>query len=467
MELGELTLELPARAAAFAERAATRPADLLRGAVNDARVRAALISLLLLCVAAVSEQGLKRTELVALVATVAWTLAVQCAHRSLDMVGAVAGGLGVAAAGALGGAGIESTIGFWLPPAVPDFSVVIAMTALVFALVLAIELARTRIAVLRSRVLLVGGGEGGQELVRLLEQERRGRFSVLGVVDREAEASAMAAGIPWLGEVSSLQQVVEESGPDLVVVATERGRPEVFSQLANVGEPRFRVVGLPEFYEHAFGRVPVRTVTDAWFMSVFHLYQRSYTRVAKRTFDLVAALIILLATAPLFPLIALLVRCTGRPVFFRQTRLGEAGRPFVILKFRTMRQDAEAAGAVWAAESDPRITRVGMILRRTRLDEVPQLLNVLRGEMAIVGPRPERPEFQEYLEAEVPFWSRRSLLKPGITGWAQLRSGYAADARDTEEKLAHDLWYLRHQSLMVDLLICARTIPSLLLAAGR
>jgi lipopolysaccharide/colanic/teichoic acid biosynthesis glycosyltransferase len=132
-----------------------------------------------------------------------------------------------------------------------------------------------------------------------------------------------------------------------------------------------------------------------------------------------------------------------------------------------MRTDAEANGAVWAAEDDPRITRVGMILRRTRLDEIPQLLNVLRGEMAIVGPRPERPEFQEYLETEVPFWSRRTLLKPGITGWAQLRSGYAADARDTEEKLAHDLWYLRHQSLMVDVLICARTIPSLLLAAGR
>jgi lipopolysaccharide/colanic/teichoic acid biosynthesis glycosyltransferase len=227
------------------------------------------------------------------------------------------------------------------------------------------------------------------------------------------------------------------------------------------------MVGLPEFYEHAFGRVPVRNVTDAWFMSVLHLYQRPYTRVAKRSFDIVAATLGLLVTAPLFPLIALLVRCTGGPVFYRQTRLGEAGRPFSILKFRTMHVNAEAGGAVWAQQQDPRITGIGKVLRRTRLDEIPQLVNVLRGEMAIVGPRPERPEFQELLEEEVPFWSRRGLLKPGITGWAQLRSGYAADACETEEKLAHDLWYLRHQSLIVDFLICLRTLPSLLLAAGR
>jgi exopolysaccharide biosynthesis polyprenyl glycosylphosphotransferase len=267
--------------------------------------------------------------------------------------------------------------------------------------------------------------------------------------------------------VNGLQSIVETEAPDIVVVAAERGRPEVFSQLASVAEPRFRVVGLPEFYEHAFGRVPVRNVTDAWFMSVFHLYQRSYSRVAKRSFDLVAAVFCLVVTAPLFPLIALAVRCTGGPVFYRQTRLGEAGRPFTILKFRTMRADAEVGGAVWAQESDPRITRAGMALRRMRLDEIPQLVNVLRGEMSFVGPRPERPEFQQLLEDEVPFWSRRNLLKPGITGWAQLRAGYAADARETEEKLAHDLWYLRHQSLIVDLMICARTIPSLLVAAGR
>jgi exopolysaccharide biosynthesis polyprenyl glycosylphosphotransferase len=255
--------------------------------------------------------------------------------------------------------------------------------------------------------------------------------------------------------------------PDLVVVAVDRGRPEVFSGLGNVASLGFRVVGLPEFYEHAFGRVPVRRMTDAWFMSILHLYQRSYSRRSKRAFDIAGALFGLLLTAPLFPLIALLVRQTDGPIFYRQTRLGEQGRLFTILKFRTMRIDAELNGAVWAQESDPRMTSVGRLLRATRLDELPQLINVLRGEMSIVGPRPERPEFVDLLEESVPFWSRRHLLRPGITGWAQLRSGYAADSLATEEKLSYDLWYLRHQSLIVDALICARTLPSLLLAAGR
>jgi exopolysaccharide biosynthesis polyprenyl glycosylphosphotransferase len=250
-------------------------------------------------------------------------------------------------------------------------------------------------------------------------------------------------------------------------VTATRGRPEVFAALGSVGGLGFRVVGLPEFYEHAFGRVPVRRMTDAWFMSVLHLYQRSYTRTSKRAFDIIVAALGLLLVAPLFPLIALLVKRSQGPVFYGQTRLGEQGRPFRILKFRTMRMNAEEEGAVWAQQSDPRTTQIGRLLRKTRLDEIPQLLNVLRGDMSIVGPRPERPEFLGLLEETVPFWSRRHLLRPGITGWAQLRAGYTADALATEEKLSYDLWYLRHQSLVVDLLICARTLPSLLLCAGR
>jgi lipopolysaccharide/colanic/teichoic acid biosynthesis glycosyltransferase len=202
-------------------------------------------------------------------------------------------------------------------------------------------------------------------------------------------------------------------------------------------------------------------------MSVLHLYQHSYSRTTKRAFDVAVAVTALVVTAPLFPLIALLVKGTHGPIFYRPTRLGEQGRRFKILKFRTMRIDAESGGPVWAQQGDPRTTQVGRLLRKTRLDEIPQLINVLRGEMSIVGPRPERPEFLDLLEETVPFWSRRHLLRPGITGWAQLRAGYAADAVATEEKLSFDLWYLRHQSLTVDLLICARTLPSLLLGVGR
>lgn len=142
------------------------------------------------------------------------------------------------------------------------------------------------------------------------------------------------------------------------------------------------------------------------------------------------------------------------------------GVPFTIFKFRTMRQDAEAAGAVWASESDPRITRSGKLMRKTRLDELPQLWNVLRGEMSIVGPRPERPEFMAELQEAVPFWSRRHLVKPGITGWAQVCRGYTADADGTAEKLAYDLWYLRHRSLVLDLAICVKTFTTLVTGSG-
>jgi lipopolysaccharide/colanic/teichoic acid biosynthesis glycosyltransferase len=168
----------------------------------------------------------------------------------------------------------------------------------------------------------------------------------------------------------------------------------------------------------------------------------------------VGALLVL----PLLPLIAFLVWWTPGPIIYRQTRLGEGGRPFRIYKFRTMVADAEASGQPqWAADDDHRATAVGRFLRRTHLDEIPQLWNVLKGDMSIVGPRPERPEFVAMLEKEMPFWSRRLLIKPGVTGWAQVRNGYSADCASCADKLSYDLWYIRHRTLAVDLAVCMKT----------
>jgi lipopolysaccharide/colanic/teichoic acid biosynthesis glycosyltransferase len=160
------------------------------------------------------------------------------------------------------------------------------------------------------------------------------------------------------------------------------------------------------------------------------------------------------------------VRRTPGPAIFRLERLGESGRTFTIYKFRTMRADAEERRPTWAEERDPRATGIGRFLRRTRIDELPQLWNVLKGDMSMVGPRPERPEFLEELQETVPFWTRRHLVKPGITGWAQVRRGYTADVEGTAEKLSYDLWYLRHRSLVIDLAICARTFTTLASGAG-
>jgi exopolysaccharide biosynthesis polyprenyl glycosylphosphotransferase len=227
-------------------------------------------------------------------------------------------------------------------------------------------------------------------------------------------------------------------------------------------------VGLPAFYEHAFGRVPVQGLSPIWFMSVLHLYQRPYSRITKRMLDIALASVALTVLAPIMLVVAACVYLGDRaPVLYGQTRLGEGGRPFKILKFRTMVVDAEKQGrAIWAEADDPRVTRVGRFLRKARLDEVPQLWNVLRGDMSIVGPRPERPEFVELLAEHVPFWTRRHLVKPGITGWAQVRHRYTSDVPGTTEKLSYDLYYLKHRSLFLDLAIVAKTAKTVFSGSG-
>jgi exopolysaccharide biosynthesis polyprenyl glycosylphosphotransferase len=308
------------------------------------------------------------------------------------------------------------------------------------------------------RLLLVG--ENRSAATTLLNDIRRGRaggYELIGVVAEPEPTHETVEQIPILGCVDELDRVIGEQRPDLVVL-TPAKHEQTFRRLLDAAEAGFRVVDFAEFYEYAFGRVPIENLPHEWFMSVLHLYRRPYSRLTKRSIDVVGALVLILLTLPLFPLLALLVRTTPGPLLFRQARLGEHGKLFTIHKFRTMRADAERPGqAVWAGADDPRVTAVGSYLRRLRLDELPQLWDVLCGTMSLVGPRPERPEFLEDLSRSVPNWTRRHLVKPGLTGWAQVRQGYAASAEATSVKLSYDLWYLRHRSLTVDLAILLRT----------
>lgn len=231
--------------------------------------------------------------------------------------------------------------------------------------------------------------------------------------------------------------------------------------------------GIRVFDEHSFWEQQARLIDiDAaeprWLWSSRQFQSGRLTLIRKRLFDLVIASIALLLTLPLMFIIAILIKCDSRgPALYRQERVGLRGRRFILYKFRSMRVDAEAAGIPeWAAVGDPRITNVGKFIRHTRIDELPQLLNVLRGEMSVVGPRPERPYFVETLAATMPFYSARHYAKPGITGWAQVNAPYGASLEDSQEKLRYDLYYIKHCSLWLDLRILLQTIRVVVLREG-
>jgi exopolysaccharide biosynthesis polyprenyl glycosylphosphotransferase len=305
------------------------------------------------------------------------------------------------------------------------------------------------------RRVLVIGDSAVDEIVAAAHRRSRGCFKVVGA------AACPAAEIepPSDAVLSGLAAVVEAQQPDYIVLADEQVCSDAVERLLDMTDRRFRVAGLTSFFEHVFGCVPLSHMTPMWFLSLLHVRQRMRCRPVKRLLDVTVAAGLLICAAPVMLLLAVLVKRTPGPALYRQTRVGEAGRLFTIYKLRSMGVTAERPGQpVYAQADDPRVTGIGRFMRRTHLDELPQLWNVLRGDMSLVGPRPERPEFVAMLEREVPYWSRRLLVRPGMTGWAQVRCGYATDCASSAEKLSYDFWYMRHSSLAVDLAVCVRTL---------
>lgn len=394
-----------------------------------------------------------------LVTIALWWMALRIAFRTTLL----ALGPGVAAAAGTGvGFLLVSALALWVPALAASPTILLELAALIFVFTTAWEIFVQKRLARPQKVLILGTTELAVDVAEQADRAADRTFELLGVVADTADVSEP----PILGSLRELADVVDAQQPDLIVLANADPGPAV-DQLLETSWQNFRVVGVSHFFEHAFGRVPLAHISRAWFMSILHLRQRTYNRWSKRAFDLTLALIGLVVAIPIFAVVAIAVRLTGRPVLFKQTRLGERGKRFQMYKFRTMITAGEPDGtARWAAETDPRVTRVGRLLRRTRLDELPQLWNVIRGDMSVVGPRPERPEFVQLLEQNVPFWNRRLLVKPGLTGWAQVRCGYAADCEGTFEKLSYDLWYVRHRTLLLDLAICAKTFATVVSGAG-
>jgi exopolysaccharide biosynthesis polyprenyl glycosylphosphotransferase len=394
-----------------------------------------------------------------------WFFTLRSAFRAVPFILGPAVPAGV---GTLTGLVVVSALTLWIP--LPGTRLAVSTLALmaisVFGLSTLWEAAWRHQFAAKRRVLVVGTSSWAEDVAESAAHADV-PFRVVGIVE-DKPGSEAEKGVPVLGSVADLSDIVEAQRPDLIVLADGDGSGRALESLLDVASSGFKVVGVSHFFEHVFGWVPLRHLTSGWFMSILHLHQRTYSRLAKRTLDVVGACLGMLLAAPIVPFIVLLVRRSPGRVIYRQTRVGEGGRLFTMYKFRTMLEGAEEPGRpVFAEENDPRVTSLGRVLRSTHLDELPQLWNVLKGEMSIVGPRPERPEFVRILENTVPFQARRVLIKPGITGWAQLRCDYASDSESAADRLSYDLWYLRHRNLTVDLAICAKTFSALLLHPGR
>jgi exopolysaccharide biosynthesis polyprenyl glycosylphosphotransferase len=278
---------------------------------------------------------------------------------------------------------------------------------------------------------------------------------------RDDRRTSDLLGIEWLGSADQIRNAVVTHQIDLLVMAPRGAAQDLFKEtVERCVDLSVRMVQASYLYEEMYGRVPIGAINEAWFAYIMHPNFSSQAEWSKRLGDGIASMALLLLLSPVFAAVALAVKFgDGGSVFFRQRRVGAHGREFDVLKFRTMSADAETAGeARWASADDERVTPVGRLLRKSHLDEIPQLFNVVAGSMSLVGPRPERPEFVAGLEKKIPYYSRRVLVKPGITGWAQVSAGYAGSEVGTAFKLCHDLYYIKHRSFLFDLLTMIETM---------
>ncbi len=314
---------------------------------------------------------------------------------------------------------------------------------------------------LRARVAVVGPREFAADLAAELEAAKVRTYDIVGWIG--SQGPTQCRRMRWLGSLAEVRQAVVGEGIELLVCAPGgTGGARVEEVCAAAAEECIdlpvRLIAAGQLYEESFGHVPVGMIDAAWYRYIMHPRFRASGPHSKRVFDLVVGALISLVVFPLFLIAALAIKVfDSGPIFYRQRRLGELGEEFEIVKLRTMRPDAEVGGPQWAAPDDLRVTRVGRILRRTHLDEIPQLWNVLRGDMTLVGPRPERPEMVTELERRFKHYTRRHLVKPGMTGWAALRCGYSGSDIGTAWKLCHDLFYIKRRSMLADALILAET----------
>jgi len=323
------------------------------------------------------------------------------------------------------------------------------------------------------RVLIVGAGRAGKALASVVSEIWPPPFYVVGMIDDDSKKKGKKIeGFEVLGNSQDLSAIIEkENISDLIFSISGNMKPEMFQALLAAEEKGVEVTTMPAMYEDLRGRVPIHLLQSDWILRSFvdQAHAGGIYNVVKRLMDILGSVIGLSILVVLFPFLAIFIFLdSGFPVLYKQTRLGQSGREYQMIKFRTMRQDAEKDGkAQMAAKNDQRVTRFGRFLRRSHLDELPQFINVLLGDMSLVGPRAERPQLVEELQNQVPFYRARLLVKPGLTGWAQVNYGYVSTIEGTSIKLEYDLYYIKHRDLMLDISIILRTIGAVIGFRGR
>ncbi len=322
---------------------------------------------------------------------------------------------------------------------------------------------------LKQRVLILGAGKNADLInSRMRRKADRRTFTVIGFVPVSGQPTLVQEDL-LIPADQGLAELVERLQIDELVIAPDERRGGLpMEEMLLCVQRGVSIIDLSTFFEREAGMVQLNIVDPSWLVFSGGFDYSTPRRLSKRFFDLAAAIVLLLIAWPAMLLVALAVWLeSGGPVLYRQTRVGERGNHFVLTKFRSMRVDAEKDGvARWADKNDDRSTRVGRFIRRTRLDELPQLFAVLRGDMSFVGPRPERPHFVDMLNTEIRYYQVRHCVKPGLTGWAQLRYPYGASVRDAEEKLKFDLFYVKNHGLVFDLMILLQTVEVVMFGRG-
>jgi sugar transferase (PEP-CTERM system associated) len=326
--------------------------------------------------------------------------------------------------------------------------------------------------VFKRRLLVVGAGTQAWDLVCMLENEGTSTYDITfvqdeayGQVDERLKSSHGDRIITAVG--AAVLDVAHQVMPDEIVMAPDERRGMNLDGLLACKKEGFPVLQYLSFLEHEIRRVDTRRIDVGWMLYSEGFYFGTIDNALKRMLDLIVSLLLLLMFTPFLVLAAIAIKLDdGGPIVYSQERITRNDKPFRIYKLRTMRVDAEKAGAVWAASRDPRITRVGNFLRQSRIDEMPQLLNVLRGDMSLVGPRPERPNFVAQLAEHLPLYRERHMVKAGLTGWAQINYPYGASIEDARSKLSYDLFYVKNFSIMFDLLIILQTLRVVLWPSG-